>query len=259
MSKSRKNNGAQFLMFMDLPESVQFQVVSFVATAPLERIFDSDDFRNAKGTLAGALPFVCKKMNEFCSSDRLWQASLERASSSDPAWRQALARMAPNAVSNPKGRLSAIRESANVSTYKNLYQVILNEHIRVRLPIFFMPMNFDDDARYQLHLFEPRYRLMMAELMSGYNNESLEGNRPVFLHVVDMRGPHAEAAALVQVMSCAFARDGRCLVDLQVVGSVKLRRCWVRPESFSLYYGDGYRCDGLPLAEPTPLHWARYD
>ena len=252
----------QFHLFADLPESCQLQVISFVATAPLERIFDVADFNNtddsnSRGTLTRTLPWVCQKFREFCQAELLWRACLERALVSDKIWRDAATRLLTpqHASKTAPEQIAALRQHVNVSSSKNLYQVMLNEHIRGRLPVFFMPMEFDEqDPRYQLHFFEPRYRIMMAELMREPQHATRDG--PVFLHIVDIRGPRAKVAALIRVVDCAFAPDGRSVADLELVGSVRLRRCWERPQSMGLYYGDGYRCDGIPLAEPMPHHWS---
>lgn len=253
-------NPSLFPMFQDLPDGCQLLVLAFVASAPLERILNVvDDDRDALGTLTGSLPRVCRKFRDFCQSESLWQACLERALTSDKIWREAVVRMAPQLVSSatPYPDIAALRKHANVSSFKNLYQVVLNEHIRIRLPVFFMPCEFDpQNPRYQIHFFEPRYRIMMAELMRAPLQEHESRDGPVFLHVVDIRGPRAKAAALVKVNHASFAHDGRCFAELEFVSSVKLRRCWERPQSMGLYFGDGYRCDGIPLAEPMPHHWS---
>lgn len=246
----------QFARFGELPDSAQHHVLSFLATAPKERIFDGENFSDERGSLTRTLPFVCTKFREFCQSERLWELCLDRALRTDQVWSAALGRMTPN-LETPQGLVPALRQHYNLSSCQTLYKMILDEHIRIKLPIFFMPMQFDTDTphpRYQLHFFEPRYRLMMAELMRGHDHQPGE-NGPVFLHVIDMRGPASKVAALVRVVECVFATDGRCVAELEVVGSVRLRRCWVRPQSYSLYYGDGYRCDGLPLIQPLPQQW----
>lgn len=202
----------QFPRFSQLPDPVQFHVISFLATAPQERIFDGEKFGTEQGTLSKVFPFVCRKFRTFARSETLWQMCLERALSSDKIWSTALGRMAPD-LATPHGLVPALLEFADVSSCQNLYKVILNEHIRLRLPIFFMPMQFDRDTphpRYSLHFFEPRYRLMMAELMQGVDRHPGDDG-PVFLHVVDMRGPSSKVAALVRVMDCVFAPDGRCV------------------------------------------------
>ena len=250
---SEKTESSEFHLFQELPESAQYHVFSFLATAPLEKIFGVDSFRDSAGPLVKTLPLVCKKFRDFSRSEPLWQASLERALARDKVWSEALARMGVTAPQDdPSGLVPALLASTNISTCKNLYQVILNEHIRVRLPIFFMPHEFDKatpNPIYQLHFFEPRYRLMMAELMRGFVQDPGDDG-PVFLHVVDMRGPRAKVGALVRIRECVFAPDGRAVAELQLVGSVRLKRCWVRPQSYSLYFGEGYRCDDLPLVEP---------
>merc|ERR1712183_835803 len=51
---------------------------------------------------------------------------------------------------------------------KCLYQYLLNRHARFEAPVFFMSSSLRIGDTYGLHLFEPRYRLLIAEVMSSF-------------------------------------------------------------------------------------------
>ena len=71
---------------------------------------------------------------------------------------------------------------------------------------------------YELHFFEPRYRLLIAEVMKGYPESAKSGGRiqnpPIFVHA--NRGPLAPTtpATLVEVVRCEIFPDGRADVVL---------------------------------------------
>jgi hypothetical protein len=240
--------------FTELPETAQFHTLTYLAEAPYEHVAKdlSSDVSPSMGSLTTTLPLVCHKFRDYCRSDELWKASLLRAVTSDDIWRQAVLRLLPDldlSTESPTTLEAKLLAATNLSTCKNAYQCIFSESIQVTHPVFFMPMDIQEmGPRYQLHFFEHRYRLMMASLMQGF--EQVPGaDGPVFLHVVDIRGPTARTAALVRVVECVFAQDGRALVELQVVGRVRICSCWVRPNSYSLYYARGYRNDSVDLTE----------
>jgi hypothetical protein len=246
-------NPSSSFPFEELPETAQFHALTYLAQAPYEQVAKdlSSNVSPSMGNLVTTLPLVCRKFREYCRSDQLWKASLLRAVTSDDIWRQAALRLIPDLDLGTETLEAKLLAATNLSTCKNAYQCIFSEYIQVTRPVFFMPMTIQSsDQRYQLHFFEHRYRLMMASLMQGF--EQVPGaDGPVFLHVVDLRGPAAKSAALVRVVECAFAPDGRALVTLAVVGRVRIRSCWVRPNSYSLYYARGYRNDSVNLTEST--------
>jgi len=60
-------------------------------------------------------------------------------------------------------------QTANTSgIYKCLYQSILNKHVRFQAPVFYMQSDLRLGDAYGLHFFEPRYRVLMAEVMSSF-------------------------------------------------------------------------------------------
>lgn len=60
--------------------------------------------------------------------------------------------------------------------YQCLYQSILFRHMRYRAPIFNMGSSVKLGEPYGLHFFEPRYRVLISEIMSQYPVSARRGN-----------------------------------------------------------------------------------
>mmetsp|Transcript_47568 Transcript_47568/g.101075 ORF Transcript_47568/g.101075 Transcript_47568/m.101075 type:complete len:410 (+) Transcript_47568:154-1383(+) len=52
--------------------------------------------------------------------------------------------------------------------YQCLYQSVLLGHMRYQAPVFYMPSAVRLGSTYGLHFFEPRYRVLMSEVMASY-------------------------------------------------------------------------------------------
>ena len=99
---------------------------------------------------------------------------------------------------------------------------------------------------YSLHFFEPRYRVLIAEVMKHQPEEAKRGGRivgdsAVFIHA--NRGPLAPTtpATLVQVLSCEIFDDGRANVVLLPIAYVWLEKLWEQPGTGQLYYAQCLR------------------
>ena len=109
---------------------------------------------------------------------------------------------------------------------------------------------------YGLHLFEPRYRLMIRDLIENCDNpdEARRGGPirprrvdgvttpPLFVHAC--RGPrlgNGEMACLVQLVWCHVYEYGTADVRLLPVAWVRLDKIWVRPSSGHLFYAKANR------------------
>ncbi len=58
-----------------------------------------------------------------------------------------------------------------------IYKSIVNHHLRYQGPVFYMPSAIRLGSPYGLHFFEPRYRLLMAEVMQPYPVSARRGER----------------------------------------------------------------------------------
>ena len=52
--------------------------------------------------------------------------------------------------------------------YQCLFNSIVDHHMKYKAPVFHMPSTIKLDECYGLHFFEPRYRLLISEVLSNY-------------------------------------------------------------------------------------------
>jgi hypothetical protein len=249
----------QFLWFPELPDDVQRQVLSFVATGPLERISSEERRSKEEPTLTKVFPLVCRKFRSFCMEQALWEPVLTRAIKSDRSWRKAANRVLDENVSLP-----ALRKTyRGQATSHLLYQMVLQQGLRFTGPVFISHMQQKPRSLYEISLKEPRYRAMMAELV----HERGEKVEPImFLHVHDgklasISDCSTVGASLVQIVQFSSTRPGGgenavaspALVIVQVVATVRLERYWVRPQSKGLYYAQAIRTQEQHTQRPVTL------
>ncbi|KAL3786696.1 hypothetical protein HJC23_002785 [Cyclotella cryptica] len=165
--------------------------------------------------------------------------------------------------------------------YQCLYQSVLHRHIRFQAPVFYMPSSIRLGVEYGLHFFEPRYRLLISEVMAPYPVAARRGQRiqPVIPGVYPTDGPirddalksqllnflernesllqqyhvptfiHAHQqplrpntpATIVQVRHCQIEADGRADVLLEPVDYIWLEQIWERPGTGGLIEARGLR------------------
>lgn len=58
-----------------------------------------------------------------------------------------------------------------------IYRSIVHDHLRYQGPVFYMPSAIRLGSPYGLHFFEPRYRLLVAEVMAPYPVSARRGER----------------------------------------------------------------------------------
>lgn len=104
-------------------------------------------------------------------------------------------------------------------------------------------------CEFGLHLFEPRYRLLIEEVMEGEPQQYKEGvpiplNKrstfPQFLygyHSLEIGSP----ACIVQVRKCRIYGDRRADVVLVPVAHVWLKSIKLRPSTGNLYEATAFR------------------
>jgi hypothetical protein len=133
------------------------------------------------------------------------------------------------------------------------YKQVCSEQILFTGPVFFMGMQGAIPSRYDLFLFEPRYRLMMNTLLAQHPVAARHGDPiepPVyFLHAYaglntnnnNNNNGNSPPALLVQVQECRMLPDGSCSVTLVTKWFTHLERVWVLPNSGHLYYADSVK------------------
>ena len=60
--------------------------------------------------------------------------------------------------------------------YQYLFNSIVNHHMKYKAPVFYMPSSIKLGECYGLHFFEPRYRLLISEVLSNYPVSAKRGD-----------------------------------------------------------------------------------
>lgn len=249
-----KASAKQFSKFSDLHDDIKLNILSFVADAP----FESLPQHYPKSALTHQLPFVCKKFRSFAQLDGFWKDAALRQLSKEPfLWKEALLRVCGDAntttiggsgnslensaVSLVERAFGALSSHHERSSYKLLYQTAVTNHLRFKGPVFFMPGNLQLGEPYGLHFFEPRYRLLISEVMQAQPTAARHGGRlagelAYFVHANRTPLAPTTPAVLVRVLRCDLYPDGRADVVLLPTAHVWMERLWVRPRSGNLYY-----------------------
>ena len=123
-----------------------------------------------------------------------------------------------------------------------------------------MNQNLSLGRPYGLHFFEPRYRLLIAEVMQPFPEAARQGEPiefedgqkpPIFIHAHTYPLRQGSPAVLVQVVRCRiYPGDGRADVFLLPICYVRMEFMWERPGSGHLYYG---QCIRVGLEESQEL------
>lgn len=243
--------------FEVLGEDSILSIMTFVANAPLEQEVSC---KASVSELTNLLPGVNKMFQGLSEHDSLWKPALLRQLQREPKlWTEGLLKLAEKQKlwdadfgdnETTESFLDRVRDAVNSIPYKNIYKQVLSEHIRMTMPVFYMPGPLLLGGSYRVHLFEPRYRLMVAELLRDYPQEARQGGltteggrpAPVFIHA--NRDPFgvASGACLVQMVRCNISpRDGTADIMLLPLSYIWLEKVWTRPNSGNLHYAQGVR------------------
>ena len=167
--------------------------------------------------------------------------------------------------------------------YQCLYQSVLQNHMRYQAPVFYMPTSIRLGVEYGLHFFEPRYRILISEVIASYPVSARRGERikPMISGVYPTTGPirdeivkvqllnfleenealiqkyhvptfiHAHQspigpnipATIVQVLNCAIEADGRADVLLLPIAYIWIEELWERSGTGGLLEARGLRME----------------
>lgn len=124
-----------------------------------------------------------------------------------------------------------------------VYRTIVNNYIRFTGPVFHMPNYIRLGQEFGLHFFEPRYRLLIAEVMENWPSAKrggpitadANGNFPSFIYANHNRLEPPSRAMIVQVKQVHIHEGGRADVLLLPVAHVQMERVWERPNTGRLY------------------------
>lgn len=124
-----------------------------------------------------------------------------------------------------------------------LFRHLVKHYFRITGPVFYMPGQARLGQEFGLHFFEPRYRLLIEEVMAeepsahrhGMPIVPLKGRTfPQFIYANHSSLAPGSPACLVQVRQCSIYPDRRADVVLKPIAYVWLERIVVRPNSGNL-------------------------
>lgn len=139
--------------------------------------------------------------------------------------------------------------------YMELYCDILMHYIKYTSPLFYMPGIVQIGIPIRIFFFEPRYRLLITELMSKFPDEYSRGIEivddktrshrlydmknggytvPTFLYA-NKPLRRGNSASVVQVRYCTIYPDKTANVVLMPISTVRIEQVWERLESNHLY------------------------
>lgn len=165
--------------------------------------------------------------------------------------------------------------------YQRLYNSVLSVHLRYQSVVFYMGSDIKLGRPYGLHLFEPRYRVLMAEVMAPYPVSARRGETippllpglfppargqvmdgemkvrlmnlleespnmlihsfPTFIHAHQSPLRRNSPATIVQVLKAEIQPDGSADVVLMPLGYIRLEEIWERPGTGGLVEARGIR------------------
>lgn len=243
----------KFPQFQQLGEDLMLHVLSFVAEAPFEKR-GVDSF---VAPLTHSLPLVSQQFKRLVQqNENLWKAALVRQLKKEPLlWYQGLKTLEGSSSDDdnnnnnttteeePKEEEEGSKDPTKIlekfpdtASYFQLYQTVLNTEIRYKGPIFCMNQRLRLGDPYGLHFFEPRYRLLIRDVMEPFPDAAKQGEPieiapgqkpPIFIHGHTYPLQRSSPAVLVQVIRCRiYPGDGRADVFLLPIAYVRMEFMW---------------------------------
>jgi hypothetical protein len=270
-------NPHSFPQFCHLGHEIRRYILLFVADGPMEG--RSPVGASLEGStylpcsLTSTLPRVNREFRQLSSLDYFWKPLLMRQlihKENGYLWLEGMSRLLAleeyTNVQQQLHRQNSALQSNSISpqqllkdvrahmeeelTYKQLYRKIYTTHIQFDAPVFAMPCHLRIGQVYSLHLFEPRYRIMIHDLMHATENPEVASSGgtiqprvrdgvvmpPLLIHAnLGSRLAPGENACLVQVVRCNTYEHGQADVQLLPVAWCRLDRIWVRPNAGHLF------------------------
>jgi hypothetical protein len=258
-NRSVSISNSTFHLFNYLCDELKISVLSFVADAPFEVM--PENYR--KSSLTHKIPHVSRKFRDLSKSDLYWQTALERQVENESVnWRTALHRLCKTKPTDPQYTNESVQDivkrthkAQGKPSYKHIYQDVVSKHLRFKGPVFMKSGQVVLGEAYTLHISEPRYRLMIAQVMKDQPAEALAGGpvqgEPIFLHA--NRNPLAPKtpAVLVQVVRCQLHADGSADIVCMPRHYVWIERVWL--ERGRLFYAQSLRMTALATRQMHQL------
>jgi hypothetical protein len=245
-----------FRMFPYLQDDIQMSILSYVAEAPLEGMPDN----YPRAPLTHSLNQVNRNFRKWCSSDLFWKDAIVRMIRREPKlWNAALQniqRTVHTMENNNKELLCSnvtkkenkkradssscclqqwILPTVRIPHYKALYEIVVNQYLRFKGPVVYMPGQVAMGQDYELRFVEYRDRITVAEILKQSSNNSSSSSTAAgtvpspmyFIHANRSPLEPTIPAVMVQMLHCEMLPDGSVHVQVRPVHYVWLERIWV--------------------------------
>lgn len=133
---------------------------------------------------------------------------------------------------------------SDVGTFQKVFRYISSRYLRSTGPVFFMPGIVRLGDPFSLHFFEPRYRLLISEVMAPYHVRFRRGEPicldsqhrqfPRFIYANHSPLQPTTPACIVEVRQCLIHPNGTADVHLTPTAYIWLERVWERLNSGGL-------------------------
>lgn len=234
-----------FYPFPLIPHEVKIFILTFVATASMESPLSQTS------TLTHTFPLVSKEFRDICRSNSLWQPALDHLVETEPSlWKEGLLKLHPCCEASSSSELvRLVHKGLGEPGYFRLYRMVVARFVRFTSPVFCMMG--DNEVRLgrpiALHLFEPRYQLLIQIVMEGYPANARNGQQivaeelPSFVYAYIAPFCAPSPACLVEVQRCMIYENGRADVLLMPVAHIKMERLWQQPNTGRLHFAQCIR------------------
>ena len=157
--------------------------------------------------------------------------------------REALQRSLSSSSKKPQVEYNSESDGSRFDLYKQIYQLILSKYLRYTSPVFHMSGLACLGQEFGLHFFEPRYRLLISEVMAPYPDSARSGevistdknnSFPTFIYANNTPLALGTPACIVQVRQCRIHANATADVFLVPIAHVRIERFWERPYSGGL-------------------------
>lgn len=204
--------------------------------------------------LTDTLPLVSRDFRDICRSNCLWQIALEQLVETEPSlWKEGLLKLHACEASSSRELVRVVHEGLGEPGYFRLYRMVVARFVRFTSPVFCMTGNVRLGLPIGLHLFEPRYKLMIQLVMQGYPAEARDGRQIVSEDLPYFVYAHgcASSACLVNVQRCRINENGTADVLLMPVANIKMERLWVQSNTGGLHFAQCLRLGDAHQVEPS--------
>jgi len=106
----------------------------------------------------------------------------------------------------------------------------LKKEWKQTLPIFFYNDTLYPGSVLRLHLFEPRYKLMIRRALEGSRRFAYVPNFTVY------KATKGDIGLVAHVVECQFLHDGRALLEANIISRFKITDHWVEEGTHNLFY-----------------------